>query len=159
MLNRPRGEHVCNSIKTTIVALLVLGHTIPAWGWGHNGHRIIAKFAGTRLSTKARVAIHDLLEDGEDIADASTWPDEHKTPTDAPWHFVNVPLDQAAYKDEFCDASKGCVVKKIDEFRQVLKDPRADQLDKRKGAPVPDPSGRRHPSTPSRRGQRRSRRE
>jgi hypothetical protein len=132
MLHRPRRVYVSGSITATTVAFLVLAQTIPAWGWGHNGHRIVAKFAGTRLSTKARVALHDLLEDGEDIADASTWPDEHKTPSDAPWHFVNVPLEQDAYKDEFCDPTKSCVVKKIDEFRLVLKDPMADELDKRR---------------------------
>ncbi len=131
MLNRPRGMYISSSIKGATVVFLILAQTIPAWGWGHDGHRIIAKFAGTRLSTKARVAIHDLLEDGEDIADASTYPDEHKTPTDAPWHFVNVPIDKDAYTDEFCDDQKGCVVKKIEEFRQVLKDPMASDLNKR----------------------------
>ena len=52
MLKRSRITFVRSSIKVTTVIFLVLGHTIPAWGWGHNGHRIIAKFAGTRLSTK-----------------------------------------------------------------------------------------------------------
>ncbi len=114
------------------VTLFVLGQASPSFGWGHNGHRIVAKFAGTRLSSAARVAIHDLLEDSEDIADASTWPDEHKTPSDAPWHYVNVPLNKTSYSSEFCDSQKSCVVAKIKDFRAILKDPNASASDKRR---------------------------
>ena len=112
--------------------MLILGQPDPVWAWGHNGHRIVAKFASTRLNSKARAAILDLLEDGEDIADASTWPDEHKTRSDAPWHFVNVPLTENAFKDEFCDSDKGCVVGKIEDFRKILVDPNAEEMDKRR---------------------------
>jgi hypothetical protein len=135
------AEDVSNRLRTTsctrflilgTVTALILGQTAPAWAWGHNGHRIVAKFASTRLNSKARVAIHDLLEDGEDIADASTYPDEHKTKTDAAWHFVNLPLKETAYKDEFCDSGTGCVVQKIEDFRRVLSDPKTDQSDKRR---------------------------
>jgi hypothetical protein len=119
-------------LASGLAALFLLGQTSPAWAWGRNGHRIVAKFAQTRLNSAARAAILDILEDGEDIADASTWPDEHKSPHDAPWHYVNVPIDQNAYDDQFCDSQKGCVVEKIKEFRKVLKDPSAGDMDKRR---------------------------
>jgi hypothetical protein len=87
----------------------------------------------TRLSPAARTAIFDLLDDGEDLADASTYADEHKREIQgsAPWHYVNVPLDKDAYDDSFCDPRKGCVVGKIKEFRDVLKDPNASDADKK----------------------------
>jgi hypothetical protein len=116
----------------SLATLIVLGQGQPSFGWGHNGHRIVAKLAETRLSSAARAAIHDILEDSEDIADASTWPDEHKSPSDAPWHYVNVPLANDSYSDEFCDAKKSCVVQKIKDFRAVLQDPNSSDLDKRR---------------------------
>jgi hypothetical protein len=119
-------------LASGLAVLFLLGQTSPAWAWGHNGHRIVAKFAQTRLTSAARAAILDILEDGEDIADASTWPDEHKTPHDAPWHFVNVPIDRDAYDSQFCDARKGCVVEQIKFFRKVLKDPQSGDLDRRR---------------------------
>ncbi len=133
--------------------MLLLSQSAPAWAWGHNGHRIIAKFASTRLNSKALVAIHDLLEDDEDIADASTWPDEHRTPSDAPWHFVNVPLSENAYKDDFCDSDKSCVVEKIGDFRKILADTNADEMDRRSRPPLRDPPRGRHPPTAPRRRQ------
>lgn len=132
MLKQDRGLSVVRLMSALLVVSLILGQARPAWAWGKNGHRIVAKFASTRLTTKARVAIHELLGDAEDIADASTYPDEHRTPGDAPWHYVNVPLDKDAYSDGFCDPKKGCVVQKIEDFRVVLRDPKAHQADKRR---------------------------
>jgi nuclease S1 len=129
-------RHLQRPVRVSLVVgaamSMVLGQASPAWAWGHHGHRIVAKFASTRLNSKARVAIQRLLDDGEDLADASTWPDEHKTPSDAPWHYVNVPLKEAGYQDKFCDAHKGCVVTKIGEVQKILADPGADSMDRRR---------------------------
>jgi hypothetical protein len=111
---------------------LVLAQAAPAWAWGRHGHRVVAKFAQTRLKPAALAKIQELLEPNEDIADASNWPDEHSTPQDAPWHYVNVPLESTRYDAMFCDPAKGCIVEKIKEFVNVLKDPRAKNPDKRR---------------------------
>jgi nuclease S1 len=122
--------HRLVAVSTTV--FLVLTPTAPAWAWGRQCHRILAKFAQTRLKPPALAKIRDLLEEGEDIAAASNWPDEHSTPRDAPWHYVNIPLESSGYDPMFCDPSRGCVVAKIKEFVKVLKDPNADRLDKRR---------------------------
>jgi hypothetical protein len=57
------------------------------------------------------------------MADASTYADEHKREIkgSAPWHYVNVPISEDKYDAKFW-GEKGCVVEKIKEFRDVLKD-------------------------------------
>ena len=51
---------------------------VPAWAWGRLGHRVISKLAEKKLNPKAKAAIAALLDEGESIADASTWADENR---------------------------------------------------------------------------------
>ena len=46
-------------------------------------------------------------------------------PRTAPWHYVDVPLDEPRYDPRFSgdDPKKGFIVDKIAEFRAILKDP------------------------------------
>ncbi len=64
-----------------------------------------------------------LLEPGESLADASLWADENRgrLPKTAPWHYVDVPLDEpdTTRSSSGDAATKGCVVDKINEFRLV----------------------------------------
>jgi hypothetical protein len=98
----------------------------PAWAWGPFGHRVIARFAEKNLTPRANAALAELLEPGESLADASLWADDNvkRLPKTAPWHYVDVPLDEPRYDAKFSGdvAAKGCVVEKINEFRVVLKD-------------------------------------
>ncbi len=75
---------------------------------------------------KAKEAVKALLDEGESLADASTWADEHRRelPNAAPWHHVDVPLDVPKYNARFSGdvPDKGCVVDKINEFRLVIRD-------------------------------------
>ncbi|MGO9919737.1 MAG: S1/P1 nuclease [Isosphaeraceae bacterium] len=117
-------------LTLTIVCLL-LAPNAPAWAWGRHGHRIVAKLAATRLKPAVLAKMRDMLDKDEDLASASNWADEHRTPQDTPWHYVNVPLESQSYDAKFCDPSKGCVVEKLKEFMNVLKDPNANHLAKR----------------------------
>jgi hypothetical protein len=117
---------------TFVATLLALLGTTPAWGWGSKGHRLVARIAESHLTDKARDAVSKLLDQDEDMADASTYADEHKQQIkgSAPWHYVNVPITEDKYDDKFCSV-KGCVVSKIKEFRDILKDkskPEEDRL-------------------------------
>src|SRR4051812_25494310 len=94
------------------LAMVALG-SMPstARAWGRIGHRVASRVAEARLSPNARAAVRALLEPGESLADASTWADEHRKelPETAPWHYVNVPVDQGGYDPKFCPP-EGCVV-------------------------------------------------
>src|SRR5262249_19692614 len=93
--------------------------------WGRLGHRVISRTAEQRLTPKAKAAIAALLEEGESIADASTWADEHRRqlPKTAPWHYVDVPLDAPRYDAKFSGdvPEKGCVAERINQLRPTLK--------------------------------------
>jgi hypothetical protein len=86
-------------------------------------HRAASIVAENRLSPAARAAIHDLLDPGETLADASLWADEHRNAVrgSAAWHYVNVPIAEPHYDARFC-AATGCVVSKIGELRHTLAD-------------------------------------
>jgi hypothetical protein len=110
-----------------LTLLLILSTAPPVWAWGGLGHRLTARIAERYLNPKAKNAVAALLEPGESLADASTWADDHQRAIrgSAPWHYVDVPLDQDRYDARFSgeDPKKGCIVEKIREFRTILKDP------------------------------------
>ena len=124
-----------SSLIMLLTILTALQTATLAWAWGRLGHRVISRMAEQRLTPKAKAAIAALLEEGESLADASTWADEHRRqlPKTAPWHYVDVPLDEPRYDARFSAdvPEKGCVVDKINEFRATLKDPSRTKEDHR----------------------------
>jgi len=112
----------------------VLAVAPDALGWGKIGHRVISTVAERRLSPKAIVAVRELLEPGESLADASLWADEHRREVQgsAAWHYVNVPIGEPRYEARYCPDS-GCVVSKTAEMRSILANPSAP-LDERRQA-------------------------
>ena len=114
------------ALTRSLASLLIIQFATPAWAWGRLGHRVIAKLAERHLTPATKAAIAELLEPGESLADCSTWADEHRRelPKTAPWHYVDVPLDEPRYDDRFAgDApAKGYIVPKIREFKAILKD-------------------------------------
>jgi hypothetical protein len=128
----------------SLASLLIIQFAAPAWAWGRLGHRVIANLAERHLTPAAKAAIAELLEPGESLADASTWADEHRRelPRTAPWHYVDVPLDEPRYDDRFAgdEPGKGFIVPKIREFKAILKD-RSLPVEQRRfalrSAPIP----------------------
>jgi hypothetical protein len=120
---------------TAVILLLALQSAAPVWAWGRLGHRVISQIAEKHLNPKAKLAIAALLEPGESLADASTWADEHRRelPRTAPWHYVDVPLDEPRYNSLFSGdlPERGYVVDKIHDFKVVLKDPSRSVEDRR----------------------------
>jgi cell division protein FtsB len=119
----------------TLALLIASQIATPAWAWGRLGHRVISRIAEKNLNPNAKAAIAALLDEGESIADASTCADENqrRLPKTAPWHYVDVRLDEARYDSEWSadDPKKGFVVDKINEFRATLKDPKRSVEDRR----------------------------
>jgi hypothetical protein len=103
------------------------GSPQEALAWGRMAHRAATRLAETRLTPRARAAIRDLLDEGESLADASTWADENSQniPGSAAWHYVNVPISAPRYS--WRDCHDNCVVSRLEEFRQILADSQAPQ--------------------------------
>jgi nuclease S1 len=130
------GRTPRRSWSTYVLTLLVALQTAsPAWAWGRLGHRVISRLAEKQLTPKAMAAIAELLEPGESLADASLWADENRgrLPKTAPWHYVDVPLDQDRYDPKFSGdvSTKGCVIDKINEFKLTVKDSSKPVKDRR----------------------------
>ena len=114
-----------------LLAVVVVATPPSVLAWGRNAHRAPARLAESRLTPEARAVIRDLLDEGESLADASTWADEHSRdiPGSASWHFVNVPVDADRYEGRYCHGD--CVVSRLAEFRRILADPTAPKARRR----------------------------
>jgi hypothetical protein len=100
----PRPTRPCLVVPVALLLLTMV--TAPAWAWGRLGHRVISRLAEKELTPTAKATIAELLAPGESLADASTWPDEIKGRMrhTAPWHYVDVPLDEPKYDAKFSES-------------------------------------------------------
>lgn len=100
--------------------------------WSPLGHRLIAALAEDQLTPRAAERARDLLG-GLSLGDVAVWADSIRPthPTTAPWHYVNVPIEEPGYDAErHCPAPPGCVTWAIGHFSSVLADtatPRAQR--------------------------------
>jgi hypothetical protein len=90
----------------TTIAMLI--PAAPAFGWGCEGHQIVALIARAHLTPAASAAVNQLLaanpmdpalnrfckdRPGDAMADAATWADDTKrTEKTGVWHYVDIPL-------------------------------------------------------------------
>ncbi len=117
--------------RVGIVAVIVLTFALltpgTLWSWGRIGHRVSARIAEARLTPAALAAVNDLLS-GLSLEDVADWADGQRlirgTST---WHYVNIPITEPRYDHRFCTAG-GCVVGRIEDFRQVLLNPKDEGL-------------------------------
>jgi hypothetical protein len=109
----------------------------PASAWGSKGHQIVAAVAERGLSSPASAMVAQLLGD-RTLQDVATLPDDWRRsrPETAGWHFVDIPITDAAYDPardcptQDGDVGHNCVVAAIEHFRTVLADTTATK-DKR----------------------------
>ncbi len=108
-----------------VVVIAVLSGCLPAFGWGPEGHRLVARIAEAQLTAAARARVTAILGADQSMVSVSSWPDEIRRarPQTGPWHYVDIPIDQA-HLDMARDCPKGdCVLAKITEFRKTIADP------------------------------------
>jgi hypothetical protein len=112
---------------TLILAIAVLLSNL-AWGWGREGHRIIATVAEDHLNETTKVMIQSLIGNNRLYSIASWADDIRKERRDtAPWHYVNIPLGNRYNASRDCPAPRSCVVEKIGEFMKILTDKKASR--------------------------------
>lgn len=64
-----------------------------AWGFGAEGHEVVALVAESQLTPTAKAKVAALLaqDPGATLASISTWADKYRSPETSHWHFVNMP--------------------------------------------------------------------
>lgn len=116
------------------IAFALFPHVAPlplpepdALRWGRIGHRTVARLAASQLAPRAREEVRRLLG-STSLAEASTWADEVRgdRPETSPWHYVNIPITDSAYRPEV-HCSSGCVVQAAEAQLAILRDRRQPQ--------------------------------
>lgn len=131
-------------MRLFFAALLLLGFSTSAFGWGRQGHRIVAVIAEDHLTPVAKENVHALLGN-ETLADVASWPDAYRpleTQT-ALWHYVSIPAGASGYnRDRDCPVQPGvtmgapndvwrdCVVDRILFFKSRVADDHLDPADR-----------------------------
>jgi hypothetical protein len=96
------------------------------WGWGREGHQIIAAIAEDHLDETTKVMIQSLIGNNH-LYSVASWADDVRKDRreTGPWHYVNIPFGSKFAASRDCALPHGCVVAKIDDFVKVLTDKKA----------------------------------
>jgi len=109
--------------------------SLPAFGWGGEGHALVARIALAELTPAARAQVEAILGPNQTMVSIASWADEirRSRPETGPWHYIDIPIDKP-HMDMSRDCKDGaCVVAAIARFRGVLADQNAPP-EKRKEA-------------------------
>jgi hypothetical protein len=106
-----------NRLRNVLLIILMF-QTSEAWAYSDLGHQTIGAIADAQLTMETRAAIGSLLRPAETLATIATWPDDLKRAKkntgplahdpeaehfnqafadNREWHYVDLPLDTAAY--------------------------------------------------------------
>jgi hypothetical protein len=139
-------RHPVRSVLLIAAALPLL--TTTAFGWGCEGHQMIALIARAHLTPAASQAVDRLLRENpidpslnrfckdrpdDPMADAATWADDARNgEKTGDWHFIDIPLSVRAESApgnnlmKWCppsaDGKPGCIVSAIDYEWGILRD-------------------------------------
>lgn len=108
-------------LKTFWMVSFVFASSLPVFGWGQTGHRIVGEIATSQLKPCTEKKIASILQ-GESLAMCSTWMDEVKSDKAYdhwdPWHYCTIG-DQQTYA-EAGSPSQGDILVKLDEITREL---------------------------------------
>ena len=108
-----------------LIIVAVVAGCLPTFAWGPEGHSLVARIADAQLTPAARGRVAAILGPDTTMASIASWADQVRGSRDAtaPWHYVDIPIDQA-HLNMVRDCPKGdCVLGKIEDFRKALNDP------------------------------------
>jgi len=111
-----------------ISALLLLGPVGSVFGWGQEGHSIVAEIAQRRLSPAAQAQIEQILGHNVSLGSIASWADDNRDlfGKSFNWHFVDIPLANMDYDParDCQDTPRGdCVINAIERNKQILGNP------------------------------------
>ena len=117
------------------IVLAVLLCPVSAWGWGNDGHKIVAIIAADNLTPAAQSHVANILGVPADqiaaaMEAASVRPDSEFREEDrstAPWHFIDICLQDRRIDVPARCPGGNCVTGKIDEYSRRLKEGNYDR--------------------------------
>jgi hypothetical protein len=111
----------------------ILCGSLPAFGWGGEGHSLIARIAWVQLTPAVKARVSEILGPNVTIQSIASWADtvRNQRRETGPWHYIDIPIDKP-HLDMARDCPKGdCVISKIEDFQKVLKDPATAPVQRR----------------------------
>jgi hypothetical protein len=111
----------------------VLCGCLPAFGWGGEGHSLIARIAWVQLTPEVQARVTEILGPNVSLPSIASWADEvrNRRRETGPWHYIDIPIDKP-HLDMVRDCPKDdCVIARIAEFRKVLHDPASEPVARR----------------------------
>ena len=126
----------------TLTLLLLILIPVPAFGWGEDGHRAIARIAELHLTDQARTAVRELIGDRAITdKDICLWPDmirgqaayKTKYPDNQTWHYINLEIADDKPDPVKACVDNNCVLGAIERFRKTMAD-KAKSLEDRREA-------------------------
>ncbi len=130
MLSFRMSDHwMMKTFKLLASAMALTFACGAAHAWGADGHHVISLIAQSHLTPAAKAEVDRLLalEPGETLASISTWADDHKNPTTASWHYVNLPRDTCVYDEQRDCPDSHCVVGAIQKQLRILRSNPSDE--------------------------------
>ncbi|QOJ36874.1 MAG: S1/P1 nuclease [Nitrospira sp.] len=119
------------SLHQAVLILVLLHPWSSLYAWDATGHAIVAMLAEERLTPSARAAVTTLL-DGQSMVDVASWPDQIRNQQTAPWHYVNIEIDETQFEPARHCPDRQCVVGQIERFRETLADPSINSTKRQK---------------------------
>jgi hypothetical protein len=97
--------------KPVAIFLLFLAMCPASFGWGHEGHQILATVAEGHLGQTTLVMIQSLL-DNNHLYSIASWADDvrRERPDTKGWHYVDIPLGGRYDARRDCSLPDSCVV-------------------------------------------------
>ncbi|HRB14784.1 MAG TPA: S1/P1 nuclease [Nitrospira sp.] len=115
----------------TFLAFCVLVPCSSLYAWDTSGHAIVAMLAEERLTPTAKAAVSDLLQ-GHPLVDVASWADQVRNQQTAPWHYVNIEIDETQYDTHRHCPDRQCVTEQVERFRATLADDSLDPMKRQK---------------------------
>jgi hypothetical protein len=116
-----------------LVAMALACAAMPVYGWGPEGHSLVARIADAQLTPAARARVAEILGPGTTMASISSWADQvrRERSNTASWHYIDIPIDKPRLDMARDCQQGGCVVAQILADRDVLRDPSATAVQRR----------------------------
>ena len=110
-------------IPSLALVLALLLASSEAFGWGVEGHEIVAGVALRELTPQARRQVAQILGSDRVMVGESNWADEIRARRrdTARWHFVDIPLQAPGFVPRRDCAYGDCVVAQIENDLKVLR--------------------------------------
>ena len=116
------------------IGIVVGALSTSALAWGPTGHQTTGYIAQSLLTPEAQIRLNEIMP-AADLGQVATWMDDERLnlkktiPDSAQWHFYNLPVCDNKPKKDLCK-NNNCAIYRIDEYAQVLADPKASKEDK-----------------------------